>query len=89
MPERRLGKRQLDWLILLSSVDRIAFHQDAAARSLVRRGLLLEDAPGGCITISAAGLRALADEMDAGRMQDALARLRAEAQARREKRANA
>ena len=78
---RRVGKRQMEWLILLSCVDRVALTSDKASQALVQRGLLRTDNAGTCIT--AAGLRVLADEMDAGRMQDALARMREQAKARR------
>jgi hypothetical protein len=88
MPKPRpLGTRQLEWLILLSSVERIAITTDAVSDGLVKRGLLREDKGGICI--SGAGLRALADEIDAGRLQDALARMAIEAAERRQKAGNA
>lgn len=49
---------------------------DQSALGLVAKGLLRQDDGGACC-ITAAGLRVLADEMEAGRVADALQRMAA------------
>lgn len=69
----RIGKQQLSLLMFLAGPDRLMVTpRDSVARSLVARGLLADDRGGTRIT--ADGLRALANEMDAGRVAAFLAR---------------
>jgi hypothetical protein len=83
MPDRRLGPKQLATLrdLTLRYVGLVPY---ATERSLIRRGLL-RAADDGPYCVSAAGLRALADAIDAGQVEDGLAwfaRQRAEKAAR-------
>lgn len=63
----RLGHRQLARLRSLSA-NYVQVVACPLTRSLTRRGLLAEAEPGGFVHITAAGLRALADAADAGRI---------------------
>lgn len=77
----RIGARQMEILAGFGAM-RVMITSDAASRRLAGQGLLRVDAAGGsCIT--PAGLRALADAMEAGALPDALTTLAA-AKSRRE-----
>ena len=75
---RRLGQKQIDALMSVASPTMIMLTPGKVERALVAAGLLVERPkfgpalPGkplcGAVGISAAGLRRLADEMDAGRV---------------------
>ena len=90
---RRLGARQIDSLIAVASPHMLMMNPGTVERALVRDGLLVErprfgpPRPGkplcGAVGISAAGLRRLADEMDAGRVENAVHRFAREAAERR------
>lgn len=64
-----LGPRQRDLLAQMGGLRSALVVADALALSLIRRGLLAADANGSFAHITAAGLRALADEVDAGRIR--------------------
>ena len=81
----RLGDQQIRLLIVLATPDRGLLTPDKVSASLVRRGLLAEDKPGGCSVITPAGLRALADAMEAGRVKHCLDRMREDHEKRRRK----
>ena len=66
----RIGSNQLNRLILLGSPTRAFLVPDEVSRSLIKRGLVSDES--GLIRITPAGLRALADEMDAGRVETAI-----------------
>lgn len=67
----RIGKDQLRMLIVLASPTCILLTPNRSSAGMVKRGLLWMDEHGGCC-IAPAGLRVLADEMEAGRVADAL-----------------
>lgn len=69
----RISSNQLELLILCGAPDRVLLSPSKTADALVRRGLLERD---GGYTITPAGLRALAAEMEAGRVKSGLHRLR-------------
>jgi hypothetical protein len=79
----RIGKNQLCMLITLASPTMLLLTPGKAEAAMVRRGLLREREPGGALAITPAGLRALADEMEAGRVDDAMARMRKDVAERR------
>jgi hypothetical protein len=81
----RIGKRQLETLVALGSPGCAMIVPDKCARSLVWRGLLKTGESGGFACITAAGLRVLAAEMEAGRVGDALERIRKDVELRRAK----
>lgn len=81
----RIGQQQLRMLIMSASPTSILVTPDKVSASLVARGLLASDERGGC-TITPAGLRILADEMEAGRIPAALDAMRRDAKAWRERR---
>lgn len=62
----RLGARQLEVLEAVASPRFLLLTPCRRARDLVQRGLLAEDR--GAVWITPAGLRALADAMEAGRV---------------------
>ncbi|WCS27833.1 hypothetical protein LOK46_13715 [Methylobacterium sp. NMS14P] len=78
----RLGQKQLESLLSVASPTMLMLTPGKVERGLVAAGLLVERPkfgpalPGkplcGAVGISAAGLRRLADEIDAGRVQNAL-----------------
>lgn len=78
---RRLGKHQIDALKAVASPNLINLTPGPVERGLVAAGLLVErpvygpPVPGrplcGAVGISAAGLRRLAEEMEAGRVETA------------------
>ena len=76
----KIGKDQLATLIMLATPTRVQVIGGRSEAGLVRRGLLRERNHGLCITPD--GLRALADEMESGRVDDALDRMRKEAEER-------
>lgn len=73
----RVGHDQLRILMMTASPFSILVTEDRASRGLVKRGLLSQGRHGG-MTITADGLRVLADQMDAGAVADKLAELKAE-----------
>jgi len=78
----RIGQRQLRILIMIASPTRVLITIDRVSAALVKRGLIRELVPGGACCITPAGLRLLADEMEAGRVDDALEAIRKDADAR-------
>ena len=68
---RPLGSRQLAWLKNLASPHRFLIVGNKVSQSLARRGLLAPRSPDGTafFQITPAGLRTLADEWDAGRIE--------------------
>lgn len=70
---RRVGDQQLELLITMGCPATVLVTSDAGVRRMVERGLLTEGP--GC-RITSTGLRALADAMDAGRVDAALERMR-------------
>ena len=68
----RLGKKQLETLAALASPGMAMIVPDKIALSLVRRGLMRVGETGGFACITPAGLRTLADELAAGRVEGAL-----------------
>lgn len=77
----RIGKNQLSILITMASPTRLLMTGGKQAEVMAARGLLREHRQGEGVTyrIAPDGLRALADEMEAGRVDDAIERMRAEA----------
>lgn len=74
----RLGHQQLRLLTVLGTPASMLVVGDALSDSLVKRGLLREDEPRRGIVVTPAGLRVLADELEAGRVKDVLVRMRAD-----------
>lgn len=68
---RPLGPKQLGTLSFLTGLHRLLLTPTREDRRMVARGFLRADEGGACC-ITAAGLRALADAMDAGRLQDGI-----------------
>ena len=85
----RLGKDQLRMLIVLASPTCLCLTPGRSEMGLVKRGLLRIDyGPKGnsaAVCITAAGLRALADHMEAGHVESAIEAMRREAAARKKK----
>lgn len=81
----RIGKRQLETLVAVGSPAWAMVVPDKCAASLVARGLLKVSESGGFACITASGLRVLAAEMESGRVDDALERIRKDVEARRAK----
>lgn len=73
----RLGKHQLRMLMVMGSPTMRLITPNETSRALAKRGLIT-DRDGGAFRITAAGLRALADEMDAGRIASTLTDMRKE-----------
>ena len=75
MADCPLGKRQRDLLARFGGLRRALVVGDKISESLVARGLLAQDPPlaghryGGMVRMTLAGLRALADEVEAGRVK--------------------
>lgn len=66
---KALGDKQLEQLgILACPGSMLVSGPNRQTRSLVKRGLCKADADGNGVTITAAGLRALADAAEAGRV---------------------
>jgi hypothetical protein len=80
-----LGKRQLETLVTLGSPACAMVVPDKCALSLVKRRLLKVSESGGFARITPLGLRVLAAEMEVGRVDDALERIRKDVKARRAK----
>ncbi len=72
----KLGPKQRELLIALGPHSVLVL-QDATVRRLVALGLCCEDGPDGAVCLSTVGLRWLADDIEAGRADDPLTRLRA------------
>lgn len=88
----RIGSDQLRFLIMCGSPTIYGFVTDRASRALVKRGLVAPppDAIGdGMVRITAAGLRALADAMEDGRVDAALKAMKADLESRRKQLAKA
>lgn len=64
----RLGKQQLRMLAALSAIDRVLIIGDKLSASLVRRNLLSAEPDGNYVQITPTGLRAVANEIEAGRI---------------------
>jgi hypothetical protein len=77
-----LGEKQLDLLRKLCSLTRVLITPDKVSASLVRRGLLRETPDGAALCISPDGLRAIADAMEAGRVYDAIDKMKPRAETR-------
>lgn len=75
----RIGTRQLETLIVMGSPAVLALGN--CHRNMIARGLLADE--GGTCRITAKGLRALADEMEAGRVGEAIERMKQAAKAAR------
>lgn len=71
-PAARVGPHQLRTLMMIGSPTMRLLTPDRSATALVRRGLCRQ-CESGAVCITPAGLRVLADEMEAGRVDDALA----------------
>jgi hypothetical protein len=71
----RVGKNQLEILVALGLPTMTLLVPGPETRGMVKKGLLKESKPRGSVCITARGLRTLADEMDAGRVDDALQRM--------------
>jgi len=67
---RPLGKNQRSKIMMLASFGRFQVVPDAETRSLAKRGLVREWGDDAFVGITAAGFRLIADEMDAGRMEN-------------------
>ena len=66
-----LGNKQLRSLKAIGSPGTALVVADRHSRSLVKRGLAAKATPGGMVHITASGLRALADAVEAGRINSA------------------
>ena len=82
----RLGKHQLQMLIMLASPTCVLLTPGRSEAGLVKRGLLKEREPGRACTITPAGLRALAEAMEAGLIEDAIELMRKQADERKKRR---
>jgi len=69
MAERPMGTRQRELLSKLAGVSMALVVGDKLSRSLVQRGLLAAEADGSWAHITPAGLRAVADEIEAGQVE--------------------
>lgn len=79
----KLGWRQLAELSMCASPATLLLTPDKVTRSLVARGLMRQrEKDKGAACITAAGLRTLANAMDAGVLDDALEHWRKEVEAR-------
>lgn len=78
----RIGDRQLETLMALGSPTMSLVVPGKECRGLIARGLLQASPTGGFACITAKGLRALADEMDKGRVASALERITADVEKR-------
>ena len=72
----RIGKNQLRTLVILGSPSMSMVVPGKTERAMIARGLLKCDEKGGFACITPLGLRILADEMEAGRIDDAIERIR-------------
>lgn len=78
----RLGHNQLRVLVMLGSPTMSLVVPGPECRSLISNGLLKTSDTGGMASITPKGLRALADAMDAGRVDDALTRMKKDVEER-------
>lgn len=78
----KLGIHQLRILVVLGSPTMHLIVLDRIAKTLLGRGLLRHSKTGGYV-ITAPGLRALAEAMDAGRVDEVMELMKHEADARR------
>ena len=86
----RIGPGQLRFLIMCGSPTILGFVTDRASRALLRRELIAPVAEGsGMVRITAAGLRALADAMEDGRVDATLKEMKADLESRRKQLAKA
>lgn len=74
----RVGRDQLQILVMLGSPTMSLVVPDRAARALIKRGMLRASDTGGFACITPLGLRVLADEMEAGHVDDVLSRMKKE-----------
>lgn len=81
----RIGKLQLQTLVMLGSPTTSLIVPTPRERSMIARGLLKCGESGGFACITPLGLRVLADEMEAGRVDDALTRIRKHVESRKRK----
>lgn len=81
----RVGKNQLQTLIVLGSPTMLLLVPGPRHRSMVERGLLRQSDSGGSVCITPKGLRVLADEMERGRVDDALEHMRKDVEARQKR----
>jgi hypothetical protein len=79
----RIGDNQLRVLVMLGSPTMSLVVPGKECRSLIANGMLQASSTGGCACITAKGLRALADEMDKGRVASALERMKADVEKRK------
>jgi hypothetical protein len=78
----RVGDNQLRVLVMLGSPTMSLVVPGKECRSLIANGLLQVSPTGGFACITPKGLRALADEMDKGRVASALERMKADVEKR-------
>lgn len=78
----RIGDRQLETLVMLGSPTMSLVVPGKECRSLIANGLLQTSDTGGFACITPKGLRALAEEMDRGRVASALERIKADVEKR-------
>lgn len=79
----RIGNNQLETLVALGSPTMSLVVPGKECRSLIANGLLQTSPTGGFACITSKGLRALADEMDKGRVTSALERIKADVEKRK------
>jgi hypothetical protein len=79
----RIGKNQLQTLVMLGSPTMSLVVPGRECRALIQNGLLRTSETGGFACITPKGLRALADEMEAGRVDGALENIRKDVEARK------
>jgi F0F1-type ATP synthase epsilon subunit len=81
----RVGPRQLETLVMLGSPTMSMVVPGTTERGLIQRGLLKVGETGGFACITPTGLRVLADAMEAGKVADALERMKRSVEARKAK----
>lgn len=79
----RIGDNQLRVLVMLGSPTVSLVVPGKECGSLIKNGLLQVSPTGGFACITASGLRALADEMDKGRVASALENIKADVEKRK------
>jgi hypothetical protein len=79
----RLGRNQLRTLVVLGSPTMSLVVPGKAERAMIKRGLLRCADSGGFACITPLGLRVLANEMEAGRIDDAVERIRKDVEHRK------
>ncbi len=80
-----VGRKQLETLVMLGSPTMSMVVPGKTERGLIERGLLKVGESGGFACITPAGLRVLADAMEAGKVADALERIKRYVEARKAK----